>query len=71
MSSGFEQREIVVFASPDELRRWADEMEKRWLTIRPGEVTFIDFLMHKQDMKVSLHLDQQWFHKREQEMRKS
>ena len=61
----YEEKKIVIFASPVELRKLADEMEKRWQNLKPGNTTFIDFLVHKDDLKVCLHLDQEYFHKLE------
>jgi len=61
----YEEKKIVIFASPVELRKLADKMEKRWQNLKPGNTTFIDFLVHKDELKVCLHLDQEYFHKLE------
>ena len=62
-----EQSVINVYANPDELRRLADKMEERWAKLRVGDPTFVDFINYDPEEKLSvhLHLDQVWFHKRE------
>jgi hypothetical protein len=64
MTSGFEERKIVITASPEELRRLADKMEATYPRLRLGETTFVDFLWYSKDLSVCLHLDQQWFENR-------
>ena len=61
----YEERKIVICASPLELRKLADKMEEIWPKLKPGNTTFIDFLAYKDDLKVCLHLDQDYFHKLE------
>jgi len=65
----YEEKKIVIYASPTELRKLADKMEERWPKLNIGSPTFIDFLVNKDDLKVCLHLDQEYFHKLEKEQR--
>jgi len=61
--NSYEEKKIVIYANPEELRNLADEMEDRWPKLKPGQPTFIKFLVNKDGLKVCLHLDQQYFHK--------
>ena len=64
MSHMYENREIIITMNPDELRALADKMEATFPRLRLGQTTFVDFLGYSEDLKVKLHLDQEWFNKR-------
>ena len=56
-----EERNIIITMNPDQLRKLADKMEQAYPTLKIGDSTFVDFLGYKPDLRVSLHLDQEWF----------
>lgn len=64
MATGHIEKKIIVTMNPDELRKLADKMEKDFPKKQLGQSTFIDFLVYSEDLKVHLHADQEWFHKR-------
>ena len=64
MTSGRIEKKIIVTMNPDELRSLADKMEEKFPKIRPGQTTFIDFLVYSKDLQIDLHAEQEWFHKR-------
>ena len=57
-----EERKIIITMSPKELRDMADEMEKRWKYLKPGQSTFVDFINYDENFLICLHLDQAYFH---------
>ena len=57
-----QEKKIIITASPKELRDLADKMEERWLKLRPGQTTFVDFIDYEGELDVHLHLDQAYFH---------
>jgi len=59
-----EERNIIITMNPDQLRKLADKMEQQYPTLKIGDSTFVDFLGYKPDLRVSLHLDQEWFNKK-------
>ena len=60
-----EERKIVITMNPDQLRKLADDMERKFPKKTCGETTFIDFLGVSPTLKVCLHADQEWFMKRD------
>ncbi len=60
-----EERNIILTMNPDELRALANKMERRWEKITMGQTTFVEFLHFSDELKISLHLDQDYFHRKE------
>ncbi len=67
------EKKLILTMSPKELRDLADKMEKRWKELKLGQPTFVDILHHAkddQDTMVVLHLDQEYFHELERNVKK-
>ena len=56
-----EERSIIITMNPDQLRKLADKMEKIYSKLTFFNTTFVDFLGHTPELRVCLHLDQEWF----------
>lgn len=59
----YENREILLFMNPKELRDLANRMEELWVKLEAGDRTFVDFLHSSESFKIQLHLDQSYFEK--------
>lgn len=60
----YEERNVIITMNPDQLRKLADKMEETFPRLKLGQTTFVDFLGYSSDLKVCLHLDQEWFSKK-------
>lgn len=60
----FREEIVHVYVNPEELRRWADEMEKKMSTVLPGQLVWTYPLFGDYGLKVMLTADQGWFHDR-------
>lgn len=56
---------VIITMSPKELRDIADRMEGRFPAMCIGDSTFISCLHITEDLKVDMHLDQEYFNKKE------
>lgn len=65
MSSMYVDKKIIVTMNPDELRALADKMESKFPKLTIGDSTFVGFLCYDKDMPIHLHLDQEWFSKKD------
>ena len=64
MATGYIDKKIIVTMNPDELRDLADKMEAKFPMLQIGDSTFITSLVYSDDLRIDLHLDQAWFHKK-------
>lgn len=59
-----EERKIVLTISPEELRRIADKMERKYKELLAGDSTFVDLIHIGPSFTVDIYLDQEYFIKK-------
>ncbi len=73
MATARYDNKLILTMSPKELRDLADKMEKRYAELHVGQTTFVDILHYARDDRdtmVVLHLDQEYFHELERNVKK-
>lgn len=66
MNECYKEENIHVYVNPDDLRQWADAMEKQMETCHAGQLVWsYPIFSNDGKLRVTLTADQSWFHERD------